>query len=57
MVKKDKHRSGYIKETKDHWQKNMDLTPKGASDGKGAFLPRPGDERPTTHVKVNECDH
>jgi hypothetical protein len=39
------------------WQINMDLTPKGASDGWGAFLPRAGKDRPTPHTKTNECDH
>lgn len=40
-----------------HWEVNKDLTPKGESDGWGAFLPRPGYERPTPHTKTNECDH
>jgi len=41
----------------EQWQVNMDLTPKGESNGWGAFLPRPGNERPTPHTKTNECDH
>lgn len=46
-----------LKKQNEPWQINMDLTPKGSDTAKGAFLPRPGYERPTTHVKVNECDH
>lgn len=41
----------------DHWQVNMDLTPAGNESAWGAFLPRSGKDRPTTHVKINECDH
>lgn len=41
----------------DPWQFNFDLTPKGNDTGWGAFLPRPGKDRPTPHVKLNECDH
>lgn len=40
-----------------HWEVNRDLTPHGESDGWGAFLPRCGKDRPTPHVKTNECDH
>lgn len=39
------------------WEKNMDLTPHGESNGWGAFLPRSGKDRPTPHTKTNECDH
>ena len=39
------------------WQKNLDLTPQGSSDGWGAFLPRSPKDRPTPHTKTNECDH
>jgi len=39
------------------WQKNMDLTPAGSDTPAGAFLPRTGKSRPTTHTKTNECDH
>jgi hypothetical protein len=39
------------------WEKNMDLTPEGNNSGSGAFLPRSGKNRPTTHVKTNECDY
>ena len=41
----------------EHWQINMDLTPEGHPTAAGAFLPMSGYERPTTHVKTNECDH
>ena len=40
-----------------HWQVNRDLTPAGADNSWGAFLPRPGKARPTPHTKTNECDH
>jgi hypothetical protein len=38
-------------------ESNRDITPKGADNSWGAFLPRPGKERPTPHTKTNECDH
>lgn len=71
MRKHDKHNPDYIKDKtadvvkhgsgravpNDHWEKNMDLTPEGADTPEGAFLPRCGYKRPTTHTKVNECDH
>jgi hypothetical protein len=41
----------------EHWQINKDLTPKGADNAWGAFLPRSGKDRPTPHTKTNECDH
>jgi hypothetical protein len=41
----------------DQWEMNRDLTPKGESNGWGAFLPRAGKDRPTPHTKTNECDH
>ncbi len=40
-----------------HWQMNLDLTPEGNNSPAGCFLPRGPKNRPTTHVKVNECDH
>lgn len=40
-----------------HWQINKDLTPEGSDTAAGAFLPRKARNRPTTHVKTNECDH
>lgn len=71
MPKKNKHNPDYLKNRtsdvikhgnecavpKEQWQKNVDLTPAGASDGWGAFLPRAGKDRPTPHTKINECDH
>jgi hypothetical protein len=71
MSKKNQHNPDYLKNTtadvikhgsgmavpNEQWEKNMDLTPKGESNGWGAFLPRCGYERPTPHVKTNECDH
>lgn len=41
----------------EHWEMNRNITPAGDSSGWGAFLPRPGKDRPTPHVKINECDH
>lgn len=41
----------------EQWEVNKDLTPRGQSDGWGAFLPRAGKDRPTPHTKTNECDH
>ena len=41
----------------EQWQINMDLTPRGAPNGWGAFLPYEGRLRPTPHTKTNECDH
>lgn len=43
--------------SKEAWQVNLDLTPAGDNIGNNAFLPRSGKDRPTTHVKVNECDY
>jgi len=71
MTKKVHHNPDYLKNKtadvikhgsgravpNDQWEINRDLTPKGSSDGYGAFLPRPGKERPTTYTKTNECDH
>ncbi len=39
------------------WELNLNLTPAGEDSASGAFLPRAGKDRPTTHVKTNECDH
>ncbi len=41
----------------EQWEINRNLTPEGSDSAMGAFLPRCGYKRPTTHVKVNECDH
>ena len=71
MSKKNKHNPDYLKNRtadvikhgdgravpNEQWQVNRDLTPAGASDGWGAFLPRAGKDRPTPHTKTNECDH
>lgn len=71
MPKHDKHNPDYAKDKtadvikhgsgravpNDHWEMNRDLTPKGSDNSWGAFLPRPGKDRPTPHTKTNECDH
>lgn len=71
MAKKTKHNPDYIKNTtadvikhgdgqtvpNKHWEMNRNLTPAGADNAWGAFLPQCGNDRPTPHVKVNECDH
>jgi hypothetical protein len=41
----------------EQWEVNKDLTPRGADNSWGAFLPREGKLRPTPHTKTNECDH
>ena len=41
----------------EQWEMNLNLTPSGRPDAWGAFLPMPGKDRPTTHVKTNECDY
>jgi hypothetical protein len=40
-----------------HWEINRNLTPEGNETAWGAFLPRKAKNRPTIHVKTNECDH
>jgi len=30
---------------------------KGGNDPAGAFLAKAGKDRPTPHIKINECDH
>lgn len=71
MIKKRHHAPDYAKNKTDdvikkgwdranpdeQWEVNRYLTPKGSSDGYGAFNPRPGKERPTVYPKTNECDH
>lgn len=71
MTKKTHHNPDYAKDKtadvikkgsgravpNEQWQMNKDLTPQGDSTGWGAFLPRCGKDRPTPHVKTNECDH
>jgi hypothetical protein len=71
MAMKNKHNPDYMKDKtadvikhgngraipNEQWQMNRDLTPEGSDTAQGAFLPRCGNKRPTTHVKTNECDH
>lgn len=70
-MKKVKHNQDYLKNItadvikhgedhvipQSHWEINRNLTPSGNDSAQGAFLPRSGKDRPTTHVKTNECDH
>lgn len=39
------------------WQVCCNMTEKGNDTPEGAFLPRCPSDRPTTHVKINECDY
>lgn len=71
MPKHTKHNPDYLKNVtadvikhgdgnvvpNEHWQVDRDLTPAGADNSWGAFLPRSGKSRPTPHTKTNECDH
>jgi hypothetical protein len=71
MVKKKHHAPDYAKnKTADvinkgwtpdvpnkQWEINRALTPEGSDTSYGAFFPRSGKDRPTMHLKVNECDH
>lgn len=71
MVKHTKHNPDYMKDKtadvvkhgsgravpNEQWQVNMNLTPQGSDSPEGAFLPRAAKNRPTTHIKVNECDY
>ena len=42
----------------EHWEKHFPMSAEGyGDDPKGAFLPRPGKDRPQPHQKTNECDH
>lgn len=43
--------------SKEHWEVDKDLNPKGDNSPWGAFNPRSPAERPCTHVKTNECDY
>jgi hypothetical protein len=44
--------------SKDHWQVNVELSPKGENDDPAkSFLPTPGKNRAQPHKKINECDH
>lgn len=51
-----KHGSGDAVPSK-QWQNNRNLTPAGSDRPSEVFLPRAGKDRPTPHVKTNECDH
>jgi hypothetical protein len=71
MSKKNHHNPDYLKNTtadvikhgsgravpNEQWEVNMNLTPAGYGNAWGAFLPQAGKNRPTPHVKTNECDH
>ncbi len=71
MSKQTKHNPDYIKNRtadvvkhgdgravpNEYWQVNRDLTPPGSDAPKYAFNPRCPKDRPTMHVKTNECDH
>ncbi len=71
MKKKVQHNPDYLKNVtadvikhgdgravpNEQWEVNRDATPAGNNSGWGAFLPRAGKDRPTPHVKINECDH
>ncbi len=39
------------------WEKNFNLTPDGMPEPATCFNPMRPKDRPSTHVKVNECDH
>jgi hypothetical protein len=42
----------------EHWEKHFPMSAEGCGDDPaGAFLPRPGKDRPQPHQKINECDH
>lgn len=44
----------------EYWQADVgkSVFPQGMGDDPmGAFLPKPGKDRPQPHVKINECDH
>jgi len=41
----------------EHWQMNLNLTPDGRPDPRNCFNPMRPKDRPTMHVKTNECDH
>ena len=71
MSKKNKHNPDYAKNKtadiikpgsgravpNEHWEVNRDLTPEGAPNAWGAFLPQCGKYRPAPHTKTNETDH
>ena len=39
------------------WEINLNPDMPKGNDGQGAFEPKEGRVRPTTHKKINECDH
>jgi hypothetical protein len=41
----------------EQWQKNMNLTPDGKPEPATCLNPMRPKDRPSTHVKTNECDH
>jgi len=58
----EKYKSPKIKKDEpavpqEQWLINLNLTPEGDNSAWGAFLPRNPSNRPTPHVKINECDH
>ncbi len=42
---------------KEHWEMHYDDAPTAKPTPSGAFLPKRSKDRPTPHLKVNECDH
>ncbi len=41
-----------------HWEFRVPASAEGfGDDPAGAFLPRPGKDRPQPHEKINECDY
>lgn len=40
-----------------HWEKTVTVSLAGGDLPDGAFLPKRSKDRPTPHVKINECDH
>jgi len=42
---------------KAHWERRYNPGPAGKNTPAGAFEPKRSKDRPSTHNKVNECDH
>ena len=71
MAKRNHHNPDYLKNVtadvikhgsgpavpQEHWEVNRNLTPDGTNHWGAAWNPRQGKDRPTMHVKTNECDH
>jgi len=55
MAKKEKYETE--KGDSQHLEKRFHLSPKDSNTPASAFSPKRSSERPTTHVKVNKCDH